>query len=144
MNRFLLSPLFVATAVCVSAAEPVADVYARLVESLEMEVEALEQMQQAGEVEESLGKLSAALEAQQALLAQDEKELWLYIDNTPGVKQPLLDILSKLALEFSRIEEEMYFNHAGLKELLSPQIEEDPDAQKAKLEKIHAVDHDDD
>lgn len=144
MNRFLLSPLIVTTVVCASAAEPVADAYERLVDALEMEVEALGQMQQAGEVEESLGKLRAALEAQQALLALDEKELWLYIDNTPGVKQPLLNILSKLALEFARMEEESYFNHAGLKELLSPQIEEDPDAQKAKLEKIHAVDHDDD
>ena len=74
----------------------------------------------------------------------DDAELWLYIENTEGVKQPLVDVLSQLALQMARIEEAAYFNYAGLQELLAPQTVETPEVQNAKLEKIRAVDHDDD
>ena len=76
-------------------------------------------------------------------MSVEETELWLYIENTEGVKQPLVDVLSQVALQMARIENADYFNHAGLKELLAPQIEETPEVQNAKLEKIRAEDDDD-
>lgn len=145
MNRYLLPSLFAATALYAQASEPMADACDRLLSALEIEVEALEQIQQPQDVAEALGELHDAVKTLEALTASvDSAELWLYIENTEGVKQPLVDILSQLALQMARMENAAYFNHAELKELLAPQTEETPEMQNAKLEKIRAVDHDDD
>ena len=145
MNRYLLPSLFAVSALYAQASEPMADASERLLSALEKEVEALEQIQKPEDAAEVLGELRDALKALEAMAASvDDAELWLYIENTEGVKQPLVDILSQLALQMARIEEAAYFNHSGLQELLAPQTEETPEVQNAKLEKIRAVDHDDD
>ena len=121
-----------------------ADASERLLSALEKEVEALEQIQKPEDAAEVLGELRDALKELEAMAASvDDAELWQYIENTEGVKQPLVDILSQLALQMARIEEAAYFNHSGLQELLAPQTEETPEVQNAKLEKIRAVDYDD-
>ena len=121
-----------------------ADASERLLSALEKEVEVLEQIQKPEDAAEVLGELRDALKELEAMAASvDDAELWQYIENTEGVKQPLVDILSQLALQMARIEEAAYFNHSGLQELLAPQTEETPEVQNAKLEKIRAVDYDD-
>lgn len=121
-----------------------ADACDRLLSALEKEVEALEQIQQPQDAAAVLSELHDALKELEALAASvGDAELWQYIENTEGVKQPLVDILSQLALQMARIEDAAYFNHAGLQELLAPQTEETPEVQNAKLEKIRAVDYDD-
>ncbi|MEE1265847.1 MAG: hypothetical protein UHH87_06120 [Akkermansia sp.] len=144
MNRYLLPTLFAVSALYAQASEPMADACDRLLSALEKEVEALELIQQPQDAAEVLGELRGALKELEALaLSVDESELWLYIENTEGVKQPLVDVLSQVALHLARIENAAYFNHAGLKELLAPQIEETPEVQNVKLEKIRAEDDDD-
>lgn len=145
MNRYLLPSLFAVSALYAQASEPMADASGRLLAALEKEVEVLEQIQQPQDAAEALSELRDALKELEALAASvDDAELWLYIENTEGVKQPLVDVLSQLALQMARIEEAAYFNYAGLQELLAPQTVETPEVQNAKLEKIRAVDHDDD
>ena len=145
MTRYLLPSLFAATAMYVQAAEPMADAWERLLNALEKEVEALEQMQSPQDVDNALLELRDAVQTLATLAATvDEKELWQYIDNTADKKQPLVDVLSQLALEFSRIEMAGYFNNGELKTLLAPQIEETSDIKNAKLEKIRVADDDDD
>ena len=144
MNRYLLPSLFAVSALYAHASEPMADASERLLSALEKEVEALEQIQKPEDAAEVLGELRDALKELEAMAASvDDAELWQYIENTEGVKQPLVDILSQLALQMARIEEAAYFNHSGLQELLAPQTEETPEVQNAKLEKIRAVDYDD-
>jgi hypothetical protein len=144
MNRYLLPSLFAVSALYAQASEPMADASARLLSALEKEVEALEQIQKPEDAAAVLGELRDALKELEAMAASvDDAELWQYIENTEGVKQPLVDILSQLALQMARIEEAAYFNHSGLQELLAPQTEETPEVQNAKLEKIRAVDYDD-
>ena len=144
MNRYLLPSLFAVSALYAPASEPMADASERLLSALEKEVEALEQIQKPEDAAEVLGELRDALKELEAMAASvDDAELWQYIENTEGVKQPLVDILSQLALQMARIEEAAYFNHSGLQELLAPQTEETPEVQNAKLEKIRAVDYDD-
>ena len=144
MNRYLLPSLFAVSALYAQASEPMADASERLLSALEKEVEALEQIQKPEDAAEVLGELRDALKELEAMAASvDDAELWLYIENTEGVKQPLVDILSQLALQMARIEEAAYFNHSGLQELLAPQTEETTEVQNAKLEKIRAVDYDD-
>ncbi|MBR5330818.1 MAG: hypothetical protein IKV13_04940 [Akkermansia sp.] len=144
MNRYLLPSLFAVSALYAQASEPMADASERLLSALEKEVEALEQIQKPEDATEVLGELRDALKELEAMAASvDDAELWQYIENTEGVKQPLVDILSQLALQMARIEEAAYFNHSGLQELLAPQTEETPEVQNAKLEKIRAVDYDD-
>lgn len=129
----------------VQAAEPMADAWERLLNALEKEVEALEQMQSPQDVDNALLELRDAVQTLATLAATgDDKELWQYIDNTADKKQPLVDVLSQLALEFSRIEMAGYFNNGELKTLLAPQIEEPSDIKNAKLEKIRVADDDDD
>ena len=144
MNRYLLPSLFAVSALYAQASEPMADASERLLSALEKEVEALEQIQKPEDATEVLGELRDALKELEAMAASvDDAELWQYIENTEGVKQPLVDILSQLALQMARIEEAAYFNHSGLQELLAPQTEETTEVQNAKLEKIRAVDYDD-
>lgn len=121
-----------------------AKAYESLLNSLTQETEALEKIEEAGDVAGVVGDVRAALAAQKALLVVDAKELWLYIDNTEGKKQPLIDVLERLAIQFGRLEKTNYFDSADLRALLSAQIEENPEAARAKREKIHAVDHDED
>lgn len=143
MNRFLL-PTLVAAAIVqpAAAADPMAEACERLQQSMEQVVEALEQIQQREDVEEVLPELRAALDEQKSLLSVNEEDLWQYIDNTEGVKQPLVDVLSRLALELSRMESAAFFQHEELKSLLLPQTEESEASQHAKIEKARGV-HDD-
>lgn len=144
MYRFLLPVFFASSVLYAAETNPMAKAYESLLNSLTQETEALEKIEEAGDVAGVVGDVRAALAAQKELLVVDAKELWLYIDNTEGKKQPLIDVLERLAIQFGRLEKTNYFDSADLKALLSSQIEENPEAAKAKREKIHAVDYDED
>ena len=140
--------LFLAASAVYASAEPVVEAYETLLSSLEAEVVALETVQQASDAAGVVASVQNALNTQQqlreSLRGEGEKELWVYIDNTAGVKQPLVDVLVRLAVQFTRMEENNFFDNAELRELLSPQIVPDAKSEKAKLEKMRAIDHDDD
>lgn len=148
MHRTLLPILFAVPAVYAAEytaeADPMAGIYEKLYTALEQEVLALEQIDQPADAAAAVAELRAALAAQQELLSVDQNALWLYIDNTKDKKQAMVDILVRLALQFQRIEKAAYFDNAELKELLAPQVEYDSEAEHAKREKVHAVDHDED
>lgn len=108
---------------CVAAAQAApADTAAALKDALEQEVQLLEGIADAGGVQAALPGLQKALAAQKALFSADEKELWEYLDNTDGVKLPLLELLQRLAAQLTRLEDAAFFDNAELKELLYEQI----------------------
>lgn len=140
--------LFFAASAVYASAEPVVEAYETLLTSLEQEVVALEKVQQAADASEAAASVQAALKTQQqlrdSLQGDGERELWVYIDNTADAKQPLVDVMVRLAVQFKRMAENNFFDNAELRELLSPQIVPDATSEKAKLEKMRAIDHDDD
>lgn len=142
MHKTLLPILFAATAVYAADADPMADACKRLKAALEQEVAALESIKEPGDAAGAVEAVRASLLAQEDLFAVSEKELWLYIDNTEGVKQPLVDLLERLALQFARLEDSSYFGNEELRALLGVQIESDPAVEHAKREKLHTIDHD--
>ncbi len=144
MYKMLVPFLIASSAIYAAEANPMAEVCDRLVAALEQETAALTRMQSEADVDGALDELRASLDSLKALMSVDEKELWLYIDNTEGAKQPIIDELERLALQFARVQQSGFFNNAQLRELLAPQLITDPTTQRAKLEKLQEIDHDED
>lgn len=144
MYKMLVPILVAGTALYAAEADPMEAVYKQLLSALEQETEALEKMETAADVDSAINDLRTSLNTLQAMLDVDARELWRYIDNTEGVKQPVVDQLELLALQFARLEQAGFFGHAELRELLSPQIFTSPDAGKLKHEKLREIDHDED
>lgn len=145
MYKTLVPLLCVGTALYAAEADPMVEVCERLIAALEQEVEALESIEKAEDVPAALEQLRAGLLAQEDLFAVDQKLLWQYIDNTPGAKQPIVDVLELLAVQFVRMESNNFFDSAELRQILTPQIFGSPDAKsgkKTKREKLHEIDHD--
>lgn len=122
MQPILLpSAAFVCVAAAVQAATP-AETCTALCKALEQEVVLLERVTDTGTAKEVLGDLRKSMEAQRNLFSADDKALWEYIDNTDGAKQPLIELLQRLAGQFIRLEDAAFYNCAELKEQLYDQI----------------------
>ena len=52
----------------------------------------------------------------------DEEALWRYINNTPDLKQPLIETLELLFLQLQRLKQANYYGNAKLRQLLSVQF----------------------
>lgn len=144
MFKMLVPILVAGTALYAAEADPMEAVYTQLLSALEQETEALEKMESAADVDKALADLRASLNTLQEMLTVDTRDLWRYVDNTEGVKQPVVDQLELLALQFARLEQANFFDNAELRELLAPQIFSSPEARKVKHEKLHEIDHDED
>lgn len=147
MYKTLVPLLFASVAVYAADADPMADVCDRLVAALEQETEALASITQPADVPAAMEKLQASLAAQKALFSVDAKLLWQYIDNTEGVKQPIIDAMEELALQFARVVSAKFYDNAELRAVLAPQVLATKETQKAnhaKREKLREIDHDED
>lgn len=142
MFKMLVPILMAGTALYAAETEPMAAVCDQLLAALELETASLTKMQAADDVPAALEELRDSLQKLEALMAVDAKELWTYIDNTTGAKQPLVDELERLALQFARVQKAEFFNNAELKSLLAPQVLEQPKTHRSKREKLHEIDHD--
>lgn len=142
MFKMLVPILMAGTALYAAETEPMAAVCDQLLGALEQETASLTRMQTSDDVPAALEELRASLQKLEELLAVDAKELWTYIDNTTGAKQPLVDELERLALQFARVQKAEFFNNAELKSLLAPQVLEQPKTHRSKREKLHEIDHD--
>lgn len=116
----------VALAACIAPAAFAADspeaTCAKLREALTTEVELLENLRSADDVKGMLSDLRRSQKKQSDLFGADDAALWDYISNTDGVKQPLIELLQRLAAQLSRLEDCNYYDNAELKELLYTQI----------------------
>lgn len=147
MYKTLATLLLTGTAIYAAEADPMAAVCDRLVASLEQEAAALESIASPADVPAGVEQLRASLASLKELFAVDATELWQYIDNTDGVKQPIIDALEALALQFARVEQAEFYGSAELRELLAPQVLKTgatERANQAKREKLREIDHDED
>lgn len=115
-----------ALAACIApaahAADSPAEVCTKLNAALTQEVELLEKLRSADDVKGILSDLRRSQKKQSDLFGSDDAALWDYISNTDGVKQPLIELLQRLAAQLSRLEDCNYYDNAELKELLYTQI----------------------
>lgn len=128
-NPFLPLAAFAGAAAIVQAADP-AEICADLSAALQQEVELLEGVTDTATAEKAVAPLRKSLEKQETLFSADDKALWEYIDNTDGVKQPLVELLQRLSRQFTRMEEVNFFNCAELRALLYDQILTDMEEAK--------------
>lgn len=116
----------VALAACIAPAALAADspeeTCAKLRDALQQEVELLENLRSADDVKGMLSDLRRSQKKQNDLFGGDDAALWEYISNTDGVKEPLVELLQRLAAQLSRLEDCNYYDNAELKELLYTQI----------------------
>ena len=119
----LLSALIISAPgiLCAESAEQA--IYQKLVTGLHEEVRVLSSMVDEASAKKELPALQKIIAELKALNEQaDEQKLWSYIENTPEVKQPLLDEVELLFLELQRIEKQKCFRVKPLEALLRPML----------------------
>lgn len=141
MRKFLLSLVFAAPLVYADGTASLARSYEHLCDALNQQTEALEDIETSADAAEAALSVMDAQRVLKELMSVDEKALWDYIENTEDKKKDIIDIMVRLALQYDRLKKNNYFDNADLKELLSAQIEFNPEAA-AKREKLEEVDHD--
>ncbi len=121
---------------CVAVAETTSPEAAcrELSAGLTRELVALQSMQDAASAAASLPELRAAMDALAAMdrSYEAEKALWAYIDNTDGVKQPLVELLQRLSIEFTRLELAEFYGNEELRACLAPQMVPPPKDEQAE------------
>lgn len=142
MLKNLATLLVASTALYAAEPNAVAEASDRLLQALEQEMTALEEIETPEDVPAALGAIRESLLAQEDLFAVDATELWTYIDNTPGVKQPLVDALVRIAIQFNRLRATDFFGNDELRQLLSPQVIADESVERVKKERLEQIDHD--
>lgn len=130
-HYFLPSAAFVCAAAVVQAATP-AETCAALCEALEQEVTLLQRVTDTDSAKSVLSDLRRSMRKQSDLFSADDKELWEYIDNTNGAKLPLVELLQRLAGQFTRLEEVNFYDCPELKEQLYDQVLTDMENAKAE------------
>lgn len=121
----IITALFAGTASFAQAADR-EDVCRSLRKGLESQVELLCDVQDANSAAAAVPELRRVLAELSALRNQvPEEQLWAYIDNTPGVKNELIECLLSLSGQLKRLHSANYYGDAGLRELLAPQISVD-------------------
>ncbi len=116
-----LAAAFVATASADSSPEVAAQ---QLSEALGRELAILSSVQDGATAAAAVPQLQAVLGELAAMdrSYEAEKALWTYIDNTDGVKLPLIELLQRLSIQFTRLEESRFYGNAELKTTLTPQL----------------------
>lgn len=119
-QAFILLALSGAAA-CVAVADDVQSVSTALDAGLEEQLAILTGVKDAASASAAVTPLSANLAQLKALNDRvDATALWRYIENTPEVKQRLLQHLYLISIEFQRIQQAQFFAVAELKALLEP------------------------
>ncbi len=91
---------------------------------LAREVAVLQTATDAASASAAVAPLAEVLRALGAMDRSPEasKALWIYIDNTEGVKGPLIELIQRLTIEFTRLQDAAFFGSAELMSLLAPQL----------------------
>ncbi len=120
-----------AAVLCVPAQASPEESCGRLRAGLEREVQLMAAMTDATSVAEKLPQLQAVLAELAAMDRSPEaqKELWLYIDNTEGVKLPLIELVQQLCVQLQRLQKQAFYGHEGLRAALAPQLPPDQSSE---------------
>ena len=111
----------------VAQAEGEKEVCARLETKLREQLQVLRSMTDPASTQAGIPALDKVLKSLRELNTQtDEAALWRYIDNTPGVKQPLITILEDTMVQLYRIEQAKFYANKELRRRLAPMLNSAP------------------
>ena len=97
--------------------------YRQLAAGLQQEVQLLASVVDKASAEAALQPLARVMAELKGLNSEvNERDLWRYIENTPDLKQPLIEVTEQLFVELQRLEKARFFQHNGLKKLLAPML----------------------
>lgn len=120
-RHLILSGLIISAPGIVHAqlAEP--EAYPRLAAALHRQVELLSSITGAESARSALPELKKVMAELESLNRQvDSEQLWRYIENTPDLKQPLLEDAEQLLVELQRLEIARCYSVRPLQALLRP------------------------
>ncbi len=123
MQRILCSLIVAAPIVCAADHDALAAAGLCLQAALEKEVLALESIRTPAEVNAVLDEIRSSRKEQKNLFSVDEKDFWLFIENSVSLKESLVELLERLAIQYDRMAKNEYFGSAELKGLYASQIE---------------------
>lgn len=99
------------------------EAYRCLQEGLRAEVQLLAGVLDAASAQAAVEPLSRVISELAALNSRvDERELWRYIDNTPNLKQALIEDTENLFVQLQRLEKAQCFHCSALQDLLAPML----------------------
>ena len=104
------------------AAESPEETCAKLRAALQTQVELMEGVRSPEDAAKVISDLRKSQKKQEELFGAEDAALWEYISNTDGAKQPLVELLQRMAAQLSRLEDVNYYDNAELKELLYTQV----------------------
>lgn len=133
MQRILCSLIVAAPIVCAADHDVLAEAGVRLQAALEKEVLALESIQAPAEVNAALDVIRSSRTEQKNLFSVDEKDFWLFIENSISLKEGLVELLERLSIQYDRMLKNDYFDSSALRELYAPQIEVQVEAPESSL-----------
>lgn len=124
-------PALLGVAACVAQAASEEDICKSLSRGLAEEEQVLAGVQDAATAAAAVPELQRVLAELSALHGQgDPTGVWLHIENTPELKNELIERLLKLAVQFRRLQKERFYGNNELGALLAPQLK--PAAAAAK------------
>lgn len=96
----------------------------RLAAMLQEEVRLLQGVTDQASAQAAAPQLARIVSELQSLnnVIEDDQKLWKYIENTPGAKQPLIDVLELLLVELQRMDSNRCYNVRALEAALRPQL----------------------
>lgn len=110
-----------AQAADVAMAAPVEEYYKQLEEDLSEQIGLLDKARDKATADAACPALSRNLSRLEELTGKAQKaEFWRYIDNTPDVKQNLVERVQRLSLQLQRLEKVECYGSEGMKKLLAP------------------------
>ena len=113
--------------VCTAHAEEEEEMCVQLEKSLREQLEVLQSVTSDASAQAALPALDKVQQELRKFYTQaDEAALWRYIDNTPGIKQPLITILEDTMVQLQRIEKAYFFKNGELKRKLKPMVSSAP------------------
>lgn len=93
----------------------------KLQQDLSTQVRILSGITDAKSAQAALKPLTASMQTLKKMKAgTKDAELWLYLDNTPGVKFPIIVVLENLMVQLQRLEKADFFGNSQLRNMLSP------------------------
>lgn len=119
----LLSTLIISAPGIAYAQQAEQSAYEKLAQGLHEEVQILSRICSAETAHEKLPALKQAVAALKSLQQEtDSQQLWRYIENTQGLKEPLINAVELLFIELQRLEKARFYGVKELAQLLRPML----------------------
>ncbi len=105
--------------VCAEQSQATAEACRKLQEGLGRQVRILSGISDAKTARAALVPLSESMQYLRKMTEDtDNAELWRYLDNTPGVKLPIITILEDMMVQLQRLEKAHFFGDAELQRMI--------------------------